>query len=118
MARLTRRAFLSSAALPVVMLAQGKTRLRRSDSFFGVHFDLHPNGSDTILGRDLTEAMVERLIDRVAPDHIQYDCKGHPGWLGYPSSVSRSAPGIVKDSLAIYRSVTARRGVGLYVHFS
>lgn len=61
--------------------------------------------------------MIERLLDRTKPDYVQYDCKGHPGWLGYPSQVSKSA-GMVKDSLALWRKVTARRGVALYIHFS
>ena len=109
MSRLSRRTFLASTALPV--LAQGeKPRLLRKDSYFGLHFDLHPNGTDTILGRDVTEEMIDGLLDRTRPDYVQYDCKGHPGWLGYPSQVSKSA-GMAKDSLALWRKVTARRGV-------
>ncbi len=93
-------------------------RLRRKDCFFGLHFDLHPNDRDVALGRDLTEEMADRLLDQVRPDYIQYDCKGHVGYLGYPSQVSTPAANIVKDSLEIWRRATARRGVGLYIHFS
>jgi hypothetical protein len=95
-----------------------KPRLSRKDSFFGLHFDLHPVKEDTILGRDVTGAMVGRLLDRVKPDYIQYDSKGHPGWLGWPSAVGPSSPGIVRDSLEIWRRETAQRGVALYIHFS
>jgi hypothetical protein len=93
-------------------------RLRRADSYFGLHFDLHPGPSDPALGRDVTEEMVESILQRVKPDYIQYDAKGHVGWLGWPSKVSDPAPHIVNDSLAVYRKVTARNGVSLFIHFS
>ena len=98
--------------------AGAPARLKRNDSFFGLHFDLHPNASDTELGRDLTDAMVSHLLESCQPDFIQYDSKGHPGYLGFPSRTGMSAPGIVKDSLAIWRRVTAAHGVALYNHFS
>ncbi|MCU0245155.1 MAG: hypothetical protein MUC42_01190, partial [Bryobacter sp.] len=114
--RLTRRHLMQlAAALP---LAAQPARKRRADSFFGLHFDLHPNGTDKELGKDLTPAHAAALLDLVKPDYIQYDCKGHAGWLGYPSKVSKSSPGIVNDSLAIWRKATAERGVALYIHFS
>ncbi len=90
----------------------------RSEMFFGLHFDLHPQESDKTLGADVEEANVEKLLDRIKPHSVQYDCKGHAGWLGYPSEVGPSAPGIVRDSLAIWRKATAQRGVALSIHFS
>ncbi|MBI3666647.1 MAG: hypothetical protein HY236_10570 [Acidobacteria bacterium] len=116
----TRREFMLTAAVAPAWLegqTQPKPRLRRKDSFFGIHLDLHPNKDDPALGRDVTEEMVERFLARVKPDYVQYDCKGHVGYLGYPSKVSTSAP-IVHDSLAVWRRVTARHGVALYIHFS
>lgn len=116
-----RRFLLASAGLAVRAPAAQQAdppRLRRQDSFLGFHFDLHPAKDDTMLGRDLTEDHIDRLLARTRPDYIQYDCKGHAGWLGYPSQVSPSSPGIVKDSLEMWRKVTARRGVALYIHFS
>jgi hypothetical protein len=98
--------------------AQAKPRRKRADCFFGIHLDLHPNANDQHLGRDLTAENVAALLDRVQPDFIQYDCKGHAGWLGYRSQVSRSSPGILQDSLALWRKLTAERGVSLYIHFS
>jgi hypothetical protein len=97
---------------------KGNTAPKRADSFFGLHFDLHPKKDDTILGRDITEDMVLRLLDEVKPDYVQYDCKGHPGYAGYPTEVGTPSPGIVKDSLAIWREATRKRGVALYVHYS
>lgn len=95
-----------------------RSRLPRKDCFFGLHFDLHPGKQDTVLGADVTDEMVAELLDRVHPDFIQYDCKGHAGYTGYPTKVGYASPGIVKDSLAIWRKVTAERGVGLYIHYS
>ena len=115
---LSRRAFMASSAIPFASAAQtGKPRLRRKDCFLGFHFDLHPNLRDNALGRDVTEEMVEQFLAKTKPDYVQYDCKGVPGLLGYPSKIGPSAPGIVKDSLEIWRRVTARRGVSLYIHF-
>ncbi len=115
---LTRRRF--AAALPAAALAAqtAPRRLRRAECYFGLHFDLHPNEKDTELGRDVTPEAVGRLLDRVRPDFVQYDSKGHPGWLGWPSEVGPSAPGIVRDSLAVWRAETARRGIALFIHFS
>ncbi|MBN1250433.1 MAG: beta-galactosidase trimerization domain-containing protein [Anaerolineae bacterium] len=90
----------------------------RRDAFFGIHFDLHANVHDTELGADVTEPMIERLLERVRPDYIQQDCKGHPGFASYPTKVGTPSPGIVKDALAIWRKVTQRYGVGLFIHYS
>jgi len=120
---LTRRRFAGALVsvplnLGYTFASQAKPRLPRKDCFFGLHFDLHPSRDDTVLGRDVTDEMVERFLGRVKPDFVQYDCKGHAGWLGYPSKVSSPSPGIVKDSLEIWRRVTAKHGVGLFIHFS
>ena len=119
--KLNRREFL--AATSAVLLARPAAaappqRLMRKDCFFGLHFDLHPTAQDKDLGRDLTDAMVAHLLESVHPDFVQYDSKGHPGYLGFPSKTGMSAPGIVQDSLAIWRRVTAAHGVALYNHFS
>jgi hypothetical protein len=90
----------------------------RKDAYFGLHFDLHPNRSDTVLGVDITEENIAALLDRVQPDYVQYDCKGHPGYAGYPTKIGWPSPGIVRDSLAIWRKVTKHRRVGLFIHYS
>lgn len=124
--KLTRREFLaatsaialSHSAASIQSSAGTPTRLVRKDCFFGLHFDLHPTAQDKDLGRDLTDAMVSHLLDACHPDFVQYDSKGHPGYLGYPSKSGMSAPGIVQDSLAIWRRVTAAHGVAFYNHYS
>ncbi len=39
--------------------------------------------------------MIEDIIDRVRPDYLQIDCKGHPGLSSYPTKVGNRAPGFV-----------------------
>lgn len=104
--------------IPVPGLAAEPARLRRADSFLGIHFDFHAGEDCVEIGRRVTPEMVEEILDRVRPDYIQVDSKGHPGWSSYPTSVGNPAPGFVKDALAIFREVTAKKGVALYVHHS
>lgn len=93
-------------------------RVRRGDAFFGLHFDLHPQKHDTALGADVTEENITALLTRVRPDYVQYDCKGHRGYTGYPATIGWPSPGIVQDSLAIWRKVTREHGVALFIHYS
>ena len=90
----------------------------RKDAFFGLHFDLHPQATDTSLGADISEDNIRDLLYRVRPDYVQYDCKGHAGWAGYPTAVGWASPGIVNDSLAVWRKATRDAGVGLFIHYS
>jgi hypothetical protein len=88
------------------------------NAFFGIHYDLHANAQDTELGRELTaEHLRERLL-RTRPDWVQTDCKGHPGYTSWPTTVGSTSPGVVKDSLRIYRDVTRDLGIKLGVHYS
>ncbi|MBM3293479.1 MAG: hypothetical protein FJY82_03025 [Candidatus Aminicenantes bacterium] len=93
-----------SAAL--ALGAAPQSPLPRRDAFFSLHFDLHPNETDKALGTDVSEEMIARLLERVRPDDVQYDCKGHAGWAGDPTKVGWGAPGIRNDSLAVWRKVT------------
>ncbi len=105
---------LPSAAAP----SDPPARLRRADSFLGVHFDFHAGPDCTEIGRNTTPAMIERIIDLVRPDYLQTDCKGHRGLSSYATRVGNPAPGFVGEPLRIWRDVTARRGVSLYLHYS
>lgn len=93
-------------------------RLRRADSFLGIHHDFHARDIDVPVGRNTTPEMVESIIKRVRPDYIQTDCKGHHGLSSYPTKVGNPAPNIVGDPLRIWRDVTAAHGVALFVHYS
>ena len=87
-------------------------------AFFGLHYDLHPNQKDTELGRETTYEHVREQLEKVKPDFVQYDCKGHPGWTGYPTKVGSPSPGIVNDALKIWRQVTRDMGIPLSIHYS
>ena len=93
-------------------------RLRRSESYFGLHFDFHAGPDCTEIGKNTTRPMIERIIEAARPDYIQIDSKGHPGLSSYPTKVGNPAPGFVGDPLRIWREVTARHGVALYAHHS
>lgn len=88
------------------------------DVFFGIHYDLHANAKDTVLGRDLTPEHLEERLSRVGPDWIQCDCKGHAGWTSWPTEVGSTSPGVVKDALRIHRDVTRKLGIRLGMHYS
>ncbi len=98
--------------------SQEPERLRRDQSFFGIHFDFHAGSDCNEVGKNTTPAMVQTIIDRVHPDYIQTDCKGHAGYTSYPTKVGNRAPGFVGDPLRIWRDVTARNGIALYMHYS
>jgi len=93
-------------------------RLKRTDSFLGIHFDFHANPNDKNIGANTTPAMIENIINLVHPDYLQIDCKGHPGFSSYPTRVGNPVPGIVGNPLRVWREVTAKRGVALYMHYS
>ncbi|GAB6167472.1 hypothetical protein JCM19992_34720 [Thermostilla marina] len=93
-------------------------RIPRAEAFLGIHFDFHAGPDCTQVGARTTPEMVETIIDKVRPDFIQIDCKGHPGYSSYPTKVGNPAPGFVGDPLVVWREVTKRRGVSLFMHYS
>jgi hypothetical protein len=97
-----------------------KTPLRRANSFFGLHFDFHASKNDTLVGKTLTEGMIDTLLSTVKPDFIQVDSKGHPGITSYPTKVPSGThvKSFEKDPLVLFRKVTRKYGVALYVHYS
>lgn len=106
-----------SAAQELSVPARNAPRVARNESYFGIHFDLHPNKSDTELGRDISAENIRDFLKRVRPDFIQYDCVGVPGYSGYATQIGWPAPGIVKDSLEVWRQVTREEGVALLIHY-
>ncbi len=93
-------------------------RLKRAESFFGIHFDFHAGPDCNEIGKNTTPEMVEKILESAHPDYIQVDCKGHPGLTSYPTRAGNQAPGFVGDPLRIFRRVTAEHGVALYMHYS
>ncbi len=93
-------------------------KLKRSDCFFGVHFDLHASEDITDAGKSLTAEMIDTFLLKVKPDFIQIDCKGHPGISSYPTKTGFHVKGFEKDPLKLFREVTAKNNVALFMHFS
>ncbi len=109
--------------LVFVITSNGQTKarpekLKRADCFFGIHFDLHASENIEDAGRTLTYEMVDTFLLRVKPDFIQIDCKGHPGISSYPTKVGFHIRGFEKDPLKLYREVTEKNNVALFMHFS
>lgn len=88
------------------------------DCNFGMHFDLHAGEWDKVLGAQLTHENLRTYLEKINPDWIQCDCKGHPGWTSYPTKVGSASPGIVKDALKIHSEVCKELGIKLGVHYS
>ena len=105
-------------ALVGFVSAQDPPRLKRADSFFGVHMDFHAGADCTEVGKNTTAEMINTIIDKVQPDYLQCDCKGHAGYSSYPTKVGNPAPGFIGDPLQVWRDTTAKRGVSLYMHYS
>jgi alpha-L-fucosidase-like protein len=99
-------------------LAADPPRMKRADAFLGIHFDFHAGDDCNRVGERTTPEMAERVIDKVKPDYIQIDCKGHRGYSSYPTKVGNPAPGFVGDPLKIWRDVTRKRGIALFMHYS
>lgn len=122
----SRRRLRSSALLGAVLIllaaavsdAADPPRMKRADAFLGIHFDFHAGKDCDRVGARTTPEMVQTVIDKVKPDYIQIDCKGHPGYSSYPTKVGNPAPGFVGDPLRIWRDVTRDRGVPLFMHYS
>ena len=108
---------LSNASLSA-QTGNSEQKLKRSDCFFGVHFDLHASEDITDVGKTLTYAMIDTFLARVRPDFIQIDCKGHPGISSYPTKVGYHVKGFEKDPLKLWREVTEKDHVALFMHFS
>jgi len=86
--------------------------------FFGLHYDLHAGAKDTELGAALTAEHLKAELEKVRPDWVQCDCKGHPGYTSWPTRVGSTSPGVVKDALRIHREVTREMGIPLVMHYS
>lgn len=102
----------------VFLNADGAEPMKRSEAFLGIHFDFHAGPDCTNVGARTTPEMVNLVIDKVRPDYIQIDCKGHPGYSSYPTEVGQPVPGFVGDPLRVWREATSERGVALFMHYS
>jgi hypothetical protein len=111
------KSFLIISLLSFCLLLNAQPK-KRADSFFGIHFDFHATLDDREIGKTFTAEMIDSFLTLVKPDFVQVDCKGHPGCTSYPTKVGNQAGGYTKDILKIWREVTAKHNVALYVHYS
>ncbi|MHB9047168.1 MAG: alpha-L-fucosidase, partial [Pirellulales bacterium] len=109
---------IRAALVSLPSAAAAPKRLKRAESYFGIHFDFHAGPDCREIGKNTTRAMIEKILTAARPDYVQIDCKGHPGLSSYPTNVGNQAPGFVGDPLRLWREVTAEHGVGLYMHYS
>jgi len=86
--------------------------------YFGLHYDLHANTTDTELGAKLTHEHLKAELTKVNPDWVQCDCKGHAGYTSWPTEVGSMSEGVVNDALRIHRDVTKEMGIPLVMHYS
>lgn len=90
---------------------------KRKDSFFGLHFDFHADKNTKGLGC-CDEALIDEMLEKVKPDFVQCDTKGHPGISSYPTKVGNPAPEMKGDLLKTWRKLTKKHDVALYAHHS
>jgi len=90
------------------------------ERYFGLHYDLHANPADTELGVRATPRYLVPMFERLGPDFVQTDCKGHPGYTSWYSQVPDASvsPGVRKDALKGWRAATRRLGLPLHCHYS
>lgn len=90
---------------------------RRKDFAIGIHFDFHARPGMTV-GDIYRPDSIEKMLDRVRPDFVQCDTKGHAGLSSYPTKIGYPAENIEHDVLKLWRELTAKRGIALYAHHS
>ncbi|MCC6289368.1 MAG: beta-galactosidase trimerization domain-containing protein [Chitinophagaceae bacterium] len=88
------------------------------ERFAGLHLDFHAAPGDSAIGKTFTYEMIDSMLSIIKPDFIQVDCKGHPGISSYPTKVGNPAPAFDKDILKIWRDVTNKYKIPLFVHYS
>lgn len=93
-------------------------KLSRKESFFGFHFDFHATENDKNLGEHFNADLLDTFLLRTRPDYVQIDSKGHPGFSSYPTKIGYSANSFVQDPMRIWRDITTKHNIPLYVHYS
>ena len=88
--------------------------------YFGLHYDLHAGKGDKDLGMRCSEKELVPLLRIMAPDWVQTDCKGHPGYVSWFSKTPGAAipPKLKKDALKQWRAATRKLGLPLHCHYS
>lgn len=91
----------------------------RKDCFFGVHMDMHASKATVISKIEEFDLEVFRFfLDRVAPEFLQVDSKGHDGYSSYDTKYGQKPDVFIDDRLPLIREETKKRGILLYGHHS
>jgi hypothetical protein len=99
-------------------IATGQEKLKRSEGYFGFHFDFHATATDKELGKNFDTDLLEIFLQKTRPDFIQIDSKGHPGFSSYPTKVGTSPNSFVSDPLRIWKEVAEKHNITVCVHYS
>ncbi len=91
--------------------------LRRSESYVGIHFDVHQRPGQEQAGAEMEEKL-DRMLEELQPDYIQCGAKGHPGITCFHTEYGPEPIFRGEDSVAVWRRVTKRHKVALYAHYS
>lgn len=89
----------------------------RKDCFLGIHFDFHAMPGEVVAYQFDPDSYRE-MLDRVKPDFMQFDTKGHAGLSSYPTKAGTQATGIEQDVLRFLREETRKRNIALFGHHS
>ena len=92
--------------------------IEKEQRFAGLHLDFHASSNDSGIGNTFTAEMIDSMLSIIKPDFIQVDCKGHEGISSYPTKVGNPAPAFKKDILKIWREVTDKYNIPLFMHYS
>ena len=65
---------------------------KRKDSYWGIHCDFHAKPEMGVMGRTLCEEDIRKVCRQLRPDFWQIDCKGHFGWVSYPTKLGNAMP--------------------------
>ncbi len=97
-----------------------KGKWHGDDKYFGLHYDLHAGANDTVLGTRCSEDELVPMLKIMAPDFVQTDCKGHPGYTSWFSKVANASvpEGLTHDAMAQWRAATRILGLPLHCHYS
>ncbi|MEI6970586.1 MAG: alpha-L-fucosidase [bacterium] len=95
-------------------------RWHGDERYFGMHYDLHAGAGDTDLGSRCGMEELVPMLELTAPDFVQTDCKGHPGYTSWFSKVPNASvpPGLKHDAMMQWRQATRKLGLPLHCHYS
>lgn len=89
----------------------------RKECALGIHFDFHARHGMTV-GDEYAPETIAAMLDRVRPDFVQVDTKGHAGLSSYLTKAGTRADAIAHEPLRLWREETEKRGIRLYAHHS